>query len=184
MAQESTGTNRLTGEDVMAFTLHENTLAVRSHHAWVTWVVHGFFLLALPGAIWAMWTGQAPVPTWFSLVFTALFLVALPFLVSEIRRVRLVTALLDAASGDVHVVTRGVFRRGTLRRHFSDIDRLELRTTSGDGDFHTLLLVFRDGNAFEVAHGNRRKGMEEACSRLLAFLHRKRPDLAVTERRL
>lgn len=168
----------------MAFELHENTLAVRSHHAWVTWVVLGFFLLALPLAIWAMWTGRAPVPHWFSLLFTALFLLALPFLLSEIGRARLVTALLDAASGDVRVVTRGVFRHSTLRRHFSDIDRLELRTASGDDDFHTLLLVFRDGNEVELAHGNRREGMEEECSRLLTFLHRRRPDVTVTERRV
>jgi len=168
----------------MTFKLGENTLVVRSHHAWVTWVLNGLFLLVLPAAIWAMWTGQAPVPQWFSLLFTALFLVALPFLLSEMGRARLVTALLDAASGDVQVVSRGVFQHSTLRRQFSDIDRLELRTTSGDGDFHTLLLVFRDGTEFELAHGNRREGMEEECNRLLAFLRRKRPDVAVTERRV
>ncbi len=57
-----------------------------------------------------------------------------------------------------------------------------MRTSDDDGEFTTLLVVFRDGEEFAFSHGNYPQGMEEERDRFLAFLRIRRPELQAVEK--
>jgi len=166
----------------MAFSVECDRLTVHSRHAWALWGVYLLFLLGFPAAVLAMWrAGPEAAPRWFALVLTALFLVAVPFLLREIARARLVRARLDRASGAIHITKRGLFTHSRATRTFDDIERVEMRTSDNDGAFHTLHIVFRDGTDFAFSHGNAREGMEAERDRMLEFLRGRLPDATAVE---
>lgn len=167
----------------MAFTIERDTLKVCSYHAIATWLLCGAFLAAFPVAIVAGWrAGPDTIPLWTNLVFTGLFLAAGPFLIREIADARIVRASLDRASGVIRVAQSGLTGRSSAAKSFDDIERVEMRTSDNDGEFHTLCLVFRDGTDFAFRHGNYRQGVEEERDRFLAFLRQRRPDVQAVEK--
>ncbi|MGE3248069.1 MAG: hypothetical protein AB7F96_11030 [Beijerinckiaceae bacterium] len=163
----------------MAITIDRDVLTVCSRYACVQWIFHATFPLVFPPAILAMWrAGPDQLPLWFTL----LFLAAVPFLLNEIARARLVRATLDRMNGTVEVQRRGLIVLSQLAGTFDDIDRVEMRTTDNDGEFHRLFVVFRDGSDFEFRHGNCRQAMEAERGRLREFLHVRRCDLTAVEK--
>jgi len=169
----------------MAFSINGNHLTVKSRFAYSVWILHGIFLLVFPPAIWAMWTTrEVYIPFAFSLAFTLLFLAAVPFLVSGIAGEHLICAELDAGNGTVSVRRHGFFTRSAEYREFGDIERIEMRTSENDGEFHTVYLVFRDGFEFPFLHGNHRQGVESERDRFVHFIQQIRPDVSVIEQKV
>lgn len=169
----------------MAFSLFGNRVTVKSRYAYSVWILHGIFLLVFPAAIWAMWTTQeVHIPILFSAVFTLMFLGAVPFLISEIVKEHLVCAELDADNGTVCVCKRGLFTHSYDCREFGDIERIEMRTSDNDGEFHSVYIVFRDGFEFPFLHGNHRQGVESERDRFVSFIQQTLPDVTVIEQRI
>ena len=145
----------------MVFTIDREVLTVNSRYAWVPWIFHAIFLLVFLPGILAMWhAGPETIPLLFNLAFTGLFLAAAPFMLDEIAKARLVRGKFDRIGGTVNLIKQGLVTRREFARTFDDIDRIEMRTSDNDGEFHTPLVVFRDGEEFAFSHGNYRQGME------------------------
>jgi len=166
----------------MAFRIDGDRLQVNSHYAWVAWIFHGCFLIIFPLATIAIWrAGPDKAPFWFSLIFTIGFLAAVPFLLREIVQARLVRATLDRARGSIEIAKQGLLSRSQATATFDDIERIEMRTSDNDGEFHTLYLVFRDGTDLAFRHGNHRQYIEEERDHFLAFVRQRRPDITAIE---
>jgi hypothetical protein len=169
----------------MAFSIIGNRLAVKSRFAYSVWILHAIFLLVFPTAIWAMWTTrEVYIPVAFNSVFTLLFLGAVPFLIRGILKEHLVCAELDAGNGTIQVCRRGLFKRSSDYREFGDIERIEMRTSESDGEFHSVYLVFRDGFEFPFLHGNHRQGVESERDRFVSFIRQVRSDVIVIEQKV
>ena len=167
----------------MAFRIDGDNLTVNSQFAWVNWILCGIFTLGFPPAIMAMWqAGPEKIPLWFNLIFTGCFLGALPFLLSEIAKARIVKARIDARSGMIEISKRGLITRSRETRRIEDIDHIEMQTSDNDGYFFSLHVFFCDGADFAFGHGNYRAGMEEERDRFLAFLRKRRPELVAVEK--
>ena len=167
----------------MAFRIEGDRLTVNSHYAWAIWILCGVFLCVFPPAIIAMWrAAPEKIPLWVCLFFTLGFSAFAPYLIGEIVRARLVRASLDRASGVIRIAQRGLFARSCMAKRFDEIERIEMRTTDNDGEFHGLHVVFRDGTDFAFRHGNCREYMEEERDRFLDFVRRRRPEVGAVER--
>lgn len=169
----------------MAVSINGDRATIKSRFAWSVWILHGIFLLFFPPLIWAMWTTEtADIPVYASAVFTGLYLLCVPWLLRGLATETLVSGEIDRKAGTVRLVTRGLAKRSVAARPIDDIDRIEMRTTDNDGEFHSVYLVFRDGTYCAVLHGNDRVGVEDKRDTFLDFIRQRRPDVTVVETRV
>lgn len=141
------------------------------------------FLIVFPIAIIAIWNApREDAPLVFIVPFTAVFAIAMPFLVRQIAGAHTRRIAIDRPSCSIKLSMKRPFRAAQSRTiAMGQVRRVLFETTDHDGYWYCAMLDLRDGDRIGFAQGNHEETVFAKAERMLMALRMMQPDMEIVE---
>lgn len=166
----------------MRLDVNGDKLFLKNDYAGCMWIFYSFMIIPFFSGIYLLWQEPSDtVPLYFVLPFTIVFLIAVPIMLKEAIKMRIVTLEMDRTLGQICISKSALFSKEKELRKINEIDFIQVECSDNDGEFFNVKMHFKDNVVVPILHGNHRASIFGQIKEINDFLEVRFPKVPIQE---